>query len=117
VEGAGVGHAVGQQHGLGTADFQDAPLDGSIGEVVPGFGVGPSVVLFAIRGTGNGPCPVQPVVALAVNLRVVVRPLCLLQLAIQHSIGYHVAFNQSIIIYSIVLLSTHRLSFSQNVSR
>ena len=87
--------------------LQDAPLDGSVCEVVPLFCIRPSVVLFAIRRTGNSPRSVQPVVALTANLRVIVRPLRLFQLAIQRSIGYHVAFYQRIIINSIETAADH----------
>ena len=55
VEGASVGHAVGQKHSLGIADFQYAPFDGSVGKVMPAFCVSPSVVLLAIRRTSDSP--------------------------------------------------------------
>ena len=107
VEGTGVRHAVGQNHSLGTTDLQDAPLDGGVCEVVPSLSIAPSVVLFAIRRTGDSSRSVQPVVAFAANLRVVVRPLRLLQLAVERGICNHVAISQRVIIDSIKTAIDH----------
>ncbi len=71
------------------------------------IGVGPSVVLFAIRRACNGPRTVQPVIALATNLCVVVRPLCLLQLIVKRGICYHVTIGERVIVHSIETAVDH----------
>ena len=101
VERTGVWHTVGQKHRLGATDFQNAPFDGNIGKIVPGIKVGPSIMLLSVRGTGDSVRTVQPVVALTVDFRVVVRPLGFLQLAVESCIYYHVTFSQRIIVDSI----------------
>ena len=78
----------------GTADFQDAPFDGGVCKVVPSVGIRPSVVLFAIRGTGDGSRSVQHVIALAADLRVVARPLSLFQLAVDTRVMCYRSFKK-----------------------
>ena len=107
MEGTSIGHTVSQQHSLGPADFQDAPHDRRIDKVMPSLSVSPSVVLFAIRGTGNGLRPFQAVVELATNLCVIVRPLGMLQLAVERGIHHHVAFLQRIVVHCIEAIADH----------
>ena len=107
VERAGVRHAVSQQYGFVARLLQDAPLDGGVCEVVPSLSIRPSVVLLTIRRTGNSPRSIQPVIALAAKLRIVVRPLGLFQLAVQRGICYYVAIYQRIIIHSIETAVDH----------
>ena len=64
-------------------------------------------MLRAVVGMAHGTSGIQSVIAPSVDLRIVVGPLGMLQLAVEGSINNHVAIHQGIVVHSIKTATHH----------